>query len=98
MIVATASAAATMNEMSGSFDLPSGVGTQMTMASASLSPPTSPVAASRPALTRACRAAPGTSSMKDAPALTPATRRASASTPMTVAPDSAKATASGRPT
>ena len=52
MIAANASAAPTMNEMSGSFDFPSGVGTQTMMASASLSAATSAAAVSRPAATK----------------------------------------------
>ncbi len=98
MIEATASAAETMKEMSGSFDLPSGVGTQMTMASASFSAPTSRVAPSLPLRTSGPSTAVGTSSMNDSPEATPATRRGSRSRPMAVAPDWAKATASGRPT
>jgi len=98
MMAATASAAATMKEMSGSFDLPSGVGTQITIASASFSAATSSRALRRPACTRRARRSAGTSSMKLVPALTAATRRASRSTPITSAPDSAKATARGSPT
>jgi len=87
-----------MNEISGSFDLPSGVGTQMTIASASLSAPMSSEALRRPARTRRASGSVGTSSMKLSPARTAATRRTSRSTPITVAPDSAKATARGSPT
>jgi len=98
MMAATASAAATMNEMSGSFDLPSGVGTQMTIASASFNAPKSSWAPRRPVRTRRARGSAGTSSMKLVPARIAATRRESRSTPITFAPDSAKATASGSPT
>jgi hypothetical protein len=87
-----------MYEMSGSLDFPSGVGTQMMMASASLSRVKSSEALSRPARAWAASAVLETSSMKLVALLTPATRRASRSIPMTVAPDSAKATASGNPT
>jgi hypothetical protein len=51
-----------MNEMSGSFDFPSGVGTQMMMASASASAPTSLVAVSRPSRTSRLSSSPDTSS------------------------------------
>ena len=98
MMVATASAAATMKEMSGSFDLPSGVGTQITIASASFSAPTSSRALRRPARTRRPSCSSVTSSMKLAPERMAATRRASRSMPITSAPDSAKATARGSPT
>ena len=98
MMAATASAALTMKEMSGSFDLPSGVGTQMMMASQSFSAATSSAAPSRPAATSSPSAAAGTSSMKLRPARMAATRCGSRSAPITLAPDSAKATASGRPT
>ena len=87
-----------MNEMSGSFDLPSGVGTQMTIASAS--PRASPVGctARRPLRTSGWRSAVDTSSTGLVPAVRSARRAGSASTPITRKPARAKPTASGRPT
>jgi len=68
------------------------------MASQSFSAATSSAAPSRPAATSSPSAAAGTSSMKLRPARMAATRCGSRSAPITLAPDSAKATASGRPT
>src|SRR6184192_3491885 len=71
---ATSSVAATMWEMSGSLDFPSGVGTQMMMASAAVSAAIPSATTRRRAVTRGASSSLGTSST----GLTPARMRADA--------------------
>src|SRR5712692_9516851 len=87
-----------MKEMSGSLDFPSGVGTQMTIASASPSESTVDLTTRRLPWTRAAKSPLGTSSIGLTPAPIRSARLGSASTPITEKPVFAKATASGRPT
>ena len=87
-----------MCEMSGSLDFPSGVGTQMMIASAGPSAPTPAATVSRPVLTRGASSSLGTSSIGLWPRPISEARPASASAPITRMPALAKATASGSPT
>jgi hypothetical protein len=93
-----ARAASTTMARSGSLVLPSGVGTQMMMASHSDNASKSWRARSRPERTAAPSRSVGTSLMYDSPRLTASTLAAERSNPVTASPASANSTESGRPT
>src|SRR6266850_1170319 len=84
--------------MSGSFDLRSGVGTQMITTSLRSSTPKSAVASYRPSRNRAVSSASVTSGLPGRPKLSAATRSRSVSRPVTLKPLVANSTANGRPT
>jgi hypothetical protein len=77
-----ASTADTMYDMSGSFVLRSGVGTQMLIVSSAATTEKSVVASRRPASRNACRVAVGTSGMYERPSVSVSTFRASRLTPV----------------
>ena len=87
---AIASTAETMYDMSGSFVLRSGVGTQMLTVSSPATTLKSVVAVSRPSLSSARTSADGTSGMYDSPHAMAAIFRLSRSIPVHVRPLRAK--------
>src|SRR5438094_3369334 len=95
---ATCSAAATTNEMSGSLDFRSGVGTQMMTTSLCSNTAPSAVASYRPASRTVARSALETSGVYERPAFKTPTRSRSVSSPATVNPARANSMARGRPT
>ena len=95
---ATCSVADTTNETSGSWLLPSGVGTQMLIAVASRSSPKSVVAWKRPESVAIFRSIDGTSPMYDSPFCSERILRPSTSTPTTGISARQNSMASGSPT
>ena len=92
------STAETMKDMSGSFVLRSGVGTQMFTVSAFARTEKSVVAERRPAARSAWMSAVATSAMYDVPSFKARVFRSSRSIPTAVNPARPSSTSSGRPT